>query len=103
MSMHTQAQILERRRRGKEDRVKFWRERRYGDLECLAARFRTHVYELHAHESSLSAGSSSETWSHAFTRAHRALEQRQVALEADAQMMECDEPHSDALRPDLCS
>jgi hypothetical protein len=50
MSMQTQAQVLERSPRGKEDRAKFWREPRYGDLECLAARFRTHVYELHTHE-----------------------------------------------------
>jgi AraC-like DNA-binding protein len=162
MGMHTQAQVLERWPRGKEDRVKFWREPRYGDLECLAARFRTHVYELHTHESYVIgtitagcerfevagvqyAGTSGDLCmlnpdmvhdgrpedigysyrmiypsvglisemvqeltgrapdgtptfrciierdlelSHAFTRAHRALEQRHVALEADAQMMD---------------
>lgn len=160
--MQTQAQVLEGRPRGKEDRVKFWREPRYGDLECLAARFRTHVYELHTHESYVigtitagcerfevagvqyaassgdlcmlnpdmvhdgrpedvgysyrmiypSVGLISEMvqdltgraptgtptfraiierdleLSHAFTRAHRALEARQVALDADVQMMD---------------
>ena len=162
MSMQTQAQVLQRSPRSKGDRVKFWREARYGDLECLAARFRIHVYELHTHESyvigTITAGcerfevagvqyaaSSGDVCmlnpdmvhdgrpegvgysyrmiypsvdlisemvqeltgyapggtptfrsiverdvelSQAFTRAHRALEQRRVALEADVQMMD---------------
>ncbi len=162
MNMQTQAQALKRRPRSKEDRVKFWREPRYGDLECLTARFRTHVYELHTHETyvigTITAGcerfevagvqyasSSGDLCmlnpdmvhdgrpddvgysyrmiypsvglisgmvqeltgrapggtptfrgiverdlelSQAFTRAHLALEQRQVALEADTQMMD---------------
>ncbi len=32
------------------DRAKFWREPRYGGLECLVAHFRTHAYERHTHE-----------------------------------------------------
>ena len=32
------------------DSTKFWREPRYGGLECLVAHFRTHVYDRHTHE-----------------------------------------------------
>lgn len=32
------------------DSAKFWREPRYGGLECLVAHFRTHVYDRHTHE-----------------------------------------------------
>jgi AraC-like DNA-binding protein len=35
---------------GGGDAVRFWRERRFDDLECLKARFFRHVYAPHAHD-----------------------------------------------------
>jgi hypothetical protein len=32
------------------ERVRFWREQRLDNLECLEARFRTHRYTPHVHE-----------------------------------------------------
>src|SRR3546814_3789619 len=32
------------------DAVRFWRERRFDDLECLKARFFRHAYAPHAHD-----------------------------------------------------
>ena len=50
MNPQSQAEALENAPLKPGDTTKFWREPRYGDLECLAARFRTHVYERHTHE-----------------------------------------------------
>jgi AraC-like DNA-binding protein len=46
----TQADALRSTLLGAGDSVKFWREPRFDGLECLAARFRNHVYERHTHE-----------------------------------------------------
>jgi AraC-like DNA-binding protein len=48
--MQSQADALRRTPPGLGESAKFWREVRYGDLECLTALFRTHVYERHTHE-----------------------------------------------------
>ena len=50
MHPQSQAEALENAPLNPGDTAKFWREPRYGDLECLAACFRTHVYERHTHE-----------------------------------------------------
>jgi AraC-like DNA-binding protein len=50
MNSMTQADALQRTPLLHGDRAKFWREPRYDGLECLAAEFRTHVYERHTHE-----------------------------------------------------
>lgn len=50
MSTHSQEDALRQTRPGLGESAKFWRESRYGDLECLTAQFRTHVYERHTHE-----------------------------------------------------
>ena len=50
MNPQSQAEALENAPLNPGDTANFWREPRYGDLECLAARFRTHVYERHTHE-----------------------------------------------------
>ena len=50
MNPQSQAKALENAPLNPGDTAKFWREQRYGDLECLAACFRTHVYERHTHE-----------------------------------------------------
>jgi AraC-like DNA-binding protein len=50
MNPQSQAKALENAPLNRGDAAKFWREPRYDDLECLAARFRTHVYERHTHE-----------------------------------------------------
>ncbi|SME90373.1 transcriptional regulator, AraC family [Tistlia consotensis] len=36
---------------GAGDRARYWRSTRYDDLECLAARFFSHRYALHTHDS----------------------------------------------------
>jgi len=50
MNPKSQAEALENAPLNAGDSAKFWREPRFGDLECLAARFRTHIYERHTHE-----------------------------------------------------
>jgi AraC-like DNA-binding protein len=50
MNMQTQGEALEATPLGAGDSAKFWREARFGGLECLAAQFRNHVYERHTHE-----------------------------------------------------
>lgn len=50
MSTQSQAYALGQTPPGQGESAKFWREVRYGDLECLTALFRTHVYERHTHE-----------------------------------------------------
>ena len=37
-------------RQGAADSVRFWRERRFDDLECLKARFTRHSYAPHVHD-----------------------------------------------------
>ncbi len=49
------AQSRDRAPRGRagrrpEDKVRFWRERRYDDLECLKARYYRHSYAPHTHD-----------------------------------------------------
>lgn len=41
---------IERAAMGPKDETHFWRERRYGDLECLRARFVKHRYAPHIHD-----------------------------------------------------
>jgi len=50
MSMQSQSDALRRTPLNSGEAAKFWREKRFDDLECLAARFHTHVYERHTHE-----------------------------------------------------
>jgi AraC-like DNA-binding protein len=50
MNSITQADALQQTPLRAGDSAKFWREPRYDGLECLAAEFRTHVYERHTHE-----------------------------------------------------
>lgn len=50
MNLQSQAEALERAHLIPGDTANFWRESRYDELECLAARFRTHIYERHTHE-----------------------------------------------------
>ena len=50
MKSMTQADALRRTPLVAGDSAKFWREPRFDGLECLAARFRNHVYERHTHE-----------------------------------------------------
>ena len=50
MNMQSQADALRQTPPGPGESAKFWREVRYGDLECLTAHFLTHVYEPHTHE-----------------------------------------------------
>ncbi|AXS41313.1 AraC family transcriptional regulator [Breoghania sp. L-A4] len=46
----TQFQALEATPLASTERALFWREPRYGALECLSATFRTHAYAPHTHE-----------------------------------------------------
>jgi AraC-like DNA-binding protein len=50
MKSITQADALRSELLVAGDSAKFWREPRLDGLECLAARFRNHVYERHTHE-----------------------------------------------------
>lgn len=50
MDTLSQEEAVRRTALGKGETVRFWREARYGGLECLSALFRTHVYERHTHE-----------------------------------------------------
>jgi AraC-like DNA-binding protein len=50
MKSMTQADALQSTLLVPGDSAKFWREPRFDGLECLAARFRSHVYERHTHE-----------------------------------------------------
>jgi len=50
MQMRTQQDMLREAPLAQGESATLWREPRYDDLECLAATFRTHVYERHTHE-----------------------------------------------------
>jgi hypothetical protein len=50
MTASDQATAYERSWSGTADCVHFWREPRYGDMECLTARYRDHHYVPHVHE-----------------------------------------------------
>lgn len=45
-----QRHALEERGLGRGEKARYWRAARYGELECLAARFVSHRYALHTHE-----------------------------------------------------
>ncbi|MEJ8571836.1 AraC family transcriptional regulator [Microbaculum marinum] len=48
--MTDQMQALAETGLGADDRARFWRAERYGGLECLAARFVSHRYAPHTHD-----------------------------------------------------
>lgn len=50
MDTCTQSDALAATPLGRTERARFWRAAAYGGLECLAARFRTHRYSPHTHD-----------------------------------------------------
>lgn len=50
MDSIAQSQALDEMRAGPRDRARFWRARRFGDMECLTARFQHHHYAPHTHD-----------------------------------------------------
>ncbi|NMM44581.1 AraC family transcriptional regulator [Rhodospirillaceae bacterium KN72] len=50
MSAITQEQAVDPGRIGERDKVCFWRDARWDDLECLSATFVQHEYSLHTHD-----------------------------------------------------
>lgn len=51
MDLITQEQSLERMPMRDGERVRLWRDPRYGSLECINATFHTHEYARHTHDS----------------------------------------------------
>lgn len=56
MDSQFQAQALGHAPLAPGNTAKYWREQRYGGLECLAVSFRTHAYERHTHETYVIGG-----------------------------------------------
>lgn len=50
MGTVSQEQAIDREGLSARDRVAFWRDRRWGDLECLHATFVQHAYAQHTHD-----------------------------------------------------
>lgn len=50
MDLVTQEQSLQNAPLGDGERVRLWRDHRYGALECINATFRTHENTLHTHD-----------------------------------------------------
>lgn len=67
------------------ERTSFWRDGRFGGMECLSATFQTHAYAPHAHDT-FSIGAIESGSQITRIRAHRALEESAGALEAEEGM-----------------